>query len=27
VDTSLSLLENMPDSGGKNLAKARFVEK
>ena len=26
VDTSLSLLENMPDSGGKNLAKARFVE-
>jgi hypothetical protein len=27
VDTSISLLENMPDSGGKNLAKARFVEK
>ena len=26
VDTSLSLLENMPDSGGKNLAKARFLE-
>ena len=27
VDTSISLLENMPDSGGMNLAKARFMEK
>jgi len=26
VNTSLSLLENMPDSGRKNLAKARFLD-
>jgi hypothetical protein len=26
VDTSISLLENMPKSGAKHLAKARYLE-